>query len=172
MNSKVVYKNPWMEVREDKVITPAGKRATYGNITLRAGVSVLALDERRNVYLVREYHYGIDKFTLETVNGGQEKGQTPLQAAKAELLEEAGLKAKKWTILGEAQAFGTYLSAPLRMYLAEELSQHESQLEETETIEVVKMPLTKALRLVDKGVIDHFSTVIALYKVSALKKVR
>ena len=170
LESRVVYKNPWMEVREDKVITPGGKDGRYGSMKLKSGVSIIALDAKKNVYLTKEYHYGIGKTTLEAVSGGQEKGHSPLQTAKRELLEEAGLKARKWTPLGRADALTTYLAAPMRLYLAEDLAQHEQELEEVEVIEVVKMPLKKALKLIDDGTITHAATIIALLKVAILKK--
>jgi hypothetical protein len=58
------------------------------------------------------------------------------------------------------------------LYLAEGLTQHEPNLEETETLEIVKMPLKQSLRLIDKGVINHSATVIALLKTAILKKIK
>jgi ADP-ribose pyrophosphatase len=172
LDSRVVYKSSWMEVRKDKVLTPTGKNDTYGRIKLKSGVTVIALDSKMNVYLTSEYHYGVDKVTLEAVSGGMEKNQTKLGTAKAELMEEAGLKAKKWTFLGETNALTTYLSGPTYLYLAEGLTQHEPNLEETETLEIVKMPLKKALRLIEEGEINHSSTVVALLKTAILKKIK
>lgn len=169
--SRIAHKSPWMEVREDKVITPGGKPGRYGAIKLKAGISVIALDKDKNVYLAREYHYGIGRTTMEAVSGGQEKGDTPLRAAKRELLEETGLKARKWTYLGQTDAFTTYLSAPMRLYLAEDLSQHDADPDESERIEIIKMPLKKALLFMMQGKITHAATIIALFKVAHLKRI-
>ena len=95
LNSKVVYESPFLKVTEDSVITPEGKpgihNLIYGGRGTSGGVNIAAIDNAGMIFLVRQYRYAYGGFTLETVNGGIDDGENPLEAARRELLEEAHL---------------------------------------------------------------------------------
>src|SRR5689334_9405485 len=86
--SKVIYENPWVRVEEDAVITPSGKETIYSTVHFGDGSIVLPFDAEGNVYLAKEYRYGIDKVVVEAFAGGIDSGEEPLEGAKRELLEE------------------------------------------------------------------------------------
>jgi 8-oxo-dGTP pyrophosphatase MutT (NUDIX family) len=98
--SAIVYKNPWISVREDKVVRPGGKEGIFGVIEMVAGSSVLPIDHEGNVLLVKEYKYAVGRVTIEVISGGIDKNETPLGAAKRELMEEIGTEAKESIELG------------------------------------------------------------------------
>jgi ADP-ribose pyrophosphatase len=164
LSSKKVYQNPWMTVKEDKVTRPDGKEGIYGTIEIKPGVSIIALDDRENVYLTKEYHYALEKDTLETVSGGIDDNETPLLAAKRELKEEAGIVAKKWTYLGYTQPLTSYINTFNHLFLARKLSFSGNNLEGTEKIEIVKMPFKKAIRAIMGNKITHAGSVAAIFK--------
>src|SRR5918997_1509708 len=95
-----VYRAPWVEVVEDKVLRPDGTRGLFSTVLMRPGVSVLALDEEGFVHLTSEYRYAVERESIEVVSGGVDDGETPLDAAKRELREELGLLALEWDDLG------------------------------------------------------------------------
>jgi len=163
-NSKVIYKNPWISVREDSVIRPDGKPGIFGVVTMLPGSSVIPVDKKGNVYLTKEYHYGVGRVTVEAISGGIEKGESKLRTAKRELKEEAGLTAKKWTYLGVVDPFTTVVQSPNYMYLAQELSQGKTEQEGTENIHIIKVPFKKALQWVEEGKITHSATCVAILK--------
>jgi len=88
VESHEVYRDPWIAVRKDDVIRPDGKPGTHSVVTLKPGVTVLAIDEEVNVYLTEEFHYGVGRITIEAVSGGTEIDELPLDTAKRELQEE------------------------------------------------------------------------------------
>jgi hypothetical protein len=88
LGSKEVYKNPWMQVWEDKVIRPDGKEGIFGVIDYVDGVAVVSLDEEMNIYLIKEFRYGCKQESLELPCGAIDAGETPLEGAKRELKEE------------------------------------------------------------------------------------
>jgi ADP-ribose pyrophosphatase len=98
--SQEKYKNSWISVREDKVVRPDGKDGIFGVVEILEGVSVLPLDSDGYVYLTDEFHYAVEKNSIEVVSGAIDKNEKPLDAAKRELKEETGILAKKWTNLG------------------------------------------------------------------------
>ena len=162
--TKLVYKNPWIKVREDKVIRPDGKPGIFGVVSMVPGVSVLPMDSKGNVYLTKEYHYGVGRVTIEAISGGIDKNETKHQAAKRELKEETGLVAKKWTYLGVVDPFTTVVVSPNHMYLAQNLTQLKDNPEGTEKITVIKAPLTKAVDWVMKSKITHSATATLILK--------
>jgi len=64
-----VYRSRWLYLREDQVVRPDGGGATFGVIEMKAGSSVLAVNERREVYLVKEYKYGVERYSTELISG-------------------------------------------------------------------------------------------------------
>lgn len=157
-------------MREDKVIRPDGKQGIFGVVTMKPGVSILPLDKDGNVYLTKEYHYGIEKITIETISGGIDNGETKEQAAKRELKEEVGLTANKWTYLGYIDPFTTAVVSPNHMFLAEDLVKSNVEPEETENITVIKIPFSKALQWVLEGKITHSASVVLILKAATLLK--
>lgn len=157
VSSETKYKNPWIEVVEDKVIQPDGKPGIYATIAIANGVglSVLPIDDEGFVYLTREFHYGVGEYTLEVVSGGANKGEPPLEAAKRELKEELGIEAKQWTELGAVEPFTSYARLKAFLFLARGLELGEPHQDGTETIELVKMKLEKAVEMVMKGEITQ-----------------
>ncbi len=164
-DTKVVYQNPWIKVREDKVIRPDGKDGIFGVVEQKSGVSVIPLDAEGNVYLTQEYHYAVERITIEAISGGIDEGEDALQAAQRELKEETGFVAKKWTYLGVVDPFTSILVSPNHIYLAEELTKGESEQEGTETIKIIKMPYDTALEMVMKSEITHGASCVALLKI-------
>ena len=67
---------------------------------MKSGVSVLPIDNKGNVYLTKEYHYAVERETIEAISGGIDKGENKENAAKRELNEEAGITANEWIDLG------------------------------------------------------------------------
>ena len=170
--TKVVYQNPWIKVREDKVIRPDGKKGIFGVVSMIPGVSVLPMDDKGNVYLTKEYHYGVERVTIEAISGGIDKGETKLQAAKRELKEEAGLVAKKWTCLGVVDPFTTAVVSPNHIYLAQKLTQSKDEQEGTETIKVIKVPFERAVDWVMTSKVTHSATATLILKAKNCKLLR
>ncbi len=168
-DSNIVYQNPWIKVHEDKVIRPDKKPGIFGIVEMKSGVSIIPVDEKGNVYLTIEYKYAVERMCIEAIGGGIDKSENKLQAAKRELKEETGLVAKKWIYLGVVDPFTSVISSPNHMYLAENLTQKKSELDGTEILKVVKMPLKKAIDMVMKSKITHGATCVALLKIKDIK---
>ena len=101
IRSKVVYKNPWFQVREDIIFWPDKKRSTYSFVE-RSNVNfIIAQDEQKSIFFVEEYRYPVKKSILQLPAGVTDKKEKDLSAAKRELLEETGLKANEWKKIGQ-----------------------------------------------------------------------
>lgn len=155
LQRKAVYQDPWLKVERDDVIRPDGESGTYCVAYLKPGVCVVAIDHHQQISLTSEFHYGVGRITLEAVSGGIEPGDTPMETARRELLEEVGLTARTWIALGVVDPFTANVVSPTRLYLAMGLTQGEAQPEGTEVIESVQMPLKKAIDMVMRSEITH-----------------
>ena len=169
-STEIKYKNPWIEVREDKVIRPDGKDGICGVVTMKSGVSVLPYDVEGNVYLTEEYHYGVERLSLEVISGGIDKNESILEAAKRELREETGLSASEWIDLGSIDPFTTVVVSSNHLYLARELAEGQAEREGTEIIKVKKVPFAQALEWAMTGRISHGASVAVILKTALYLK--
>lgn len=166
---KLVYNNPWISLTEYDVINPGGGKGIYGKVHFKnIAVGVLVLDQDLNTYLVGQYRFTLNAYSLEMPEGGCPVGSDTLESAKRELLEETGLVAKEWTRLFEMHLSNSVSDELGVIYLARDLTQFEAEPEETEQLQVKKIPFAVMLDMVEKGEITDSMTVAAVYKVQLL----
>ncbi len=165
ISSTVVYKNPWIEVREDKVKTDDGNDGLFGTIDYGSGLTIVAVNAKREVYLVKEYFYVLEEYGLQLPSGGIDEGETPLEAAKRELREETGVVAKQWHELGFIHPLTMILKSPAYLFLAME-TEEQNQTDRTTT--PMKMLFDDAYELMLKNEITHAPSCMALVKAKHL----
>jgi 8-oxo-dGTP pyrophosphatase MutT (NUDIX family) len=162
-SSKEIYKNPWIRVKEDQVITPAGTPGIYSVIDTRIATAVVALDDNNNIYLVGQYRYPTNHYSWEVVEGGSEGSQGALETAKRELAEEAGLTADSWMQLGEEFHLSNCFSSEVAFaFLARGLSNVAASPDETEVLALIKIPFEETIQRVQSGEIRDALSIIAL----------
>ncbi len=161
--SRVVYDNPWIEVREDAVVRPDGGDGIYGVVRLkRPAVFVVALTDADEVVMVELYRYTTNKQSLEIVAGGTD-GEDPLVAAQRELREEAGLAAAEWTHLGTHDILNGVCDAQEIVYLARGLTVVDGEEQADEGITAVhRIGWAETMAMVRDGRITDGETVAAL----------
>lgn len=158
-----------MTLREDTVIHPDGKPGIFGITTLLSGASILPIDDDGNVYLIEEYRYAVERLCTECASGAIEKGQTPLEAAKRELHEEAGFEADEWLDLGYIDPFTSITKAPHYLFIARRLREVGQQLESSETINVKKYTLDEAYQMVLDGRINFAPACILILRAKLME---
>jgi 8-oxo-dGTP pyrophosphatase MutT (NUDIX family) len=159
------YDNPWISVREDQVINPAGNKGIYGIVHFKnLAIGIVPMDQEGNIYMVGQYRYVNGNYSLEIPEGGGPLGIDPLESAKRELKEETGLHANTWEKLFEMDLSNSVTDERAIVYLATDLQQGEPDPEETEELTVSKIPLTEAYQMVLDGKITDSITVAALFK--------
>ena len=163
--SRWVHQGNIVRLRLDTVILPRGSEATYEYVEIKAGSTVLAMEENRDVWLVREWKYAVDRPSLEAVSGGIEPGEEPLETAHREVREELGLAAREMIPLGHVDPFTTMLRCPNYLFLARGLSPVEREPEEAEiAMELQRVPFSEAYDLALTGGITHGSSCVAIFR--------
>ena len=100
LSSETLFEGRVIRVTLDKVRLENGRTSTREVVHHHGGAGIAALDENGNIYLVRQYRYAPDQELIEIPAGKLEPGEDPLEAARRELGEEAGLCAAQWHSLG------------------------------------------------------------------------
>lgn len=165
LESRDVYKNPWIHLREDRIIRENGSTGTYGVVTMRPGSSVLAVTTSGEALLVRQYRYAINQATLEVVSGALETGETPLAAAQRELREEVGYISDHWIDAGRLDPFTSLVNSPNFMFVAINAQKADClPAEDDELVTPVSMPLAVAVQMAIDGGITHGASCALLLK--------
>lgn len=161
------YRHKLIEVYEDQVIKPDGSHGIYATIKVKSGVSVLALDDNGMAYLAREFRYAIGANSIEAVSGAVDDGEQPVDAARRELKEELGIEAGELTELGRVDPITSIIDSPSSLFLATDLTFKEKKNEGSERIEVIKVSLGEAVRMVLDGEITHGASCVLILRVLA-----
>ncbi len=165
-SSGVAYQDPWISVRRDEVIRPDGSDGSYATVRIKPGICVVAVDDQGQVHLTEEFHYAVGRTTIEGVSGGIEPGDTAIETAHRELIEELGITAEQIHSLGTTDAFSATIDSPTALFVATGLSLGRAQPEATELIHPVVMPLAEAVQGVLSGEITHSPTCIVLLRLA------
>ena len=171
LSSEEVYSNAWISVQHDEVITPGKTRGIYGKVHFKnIAIGIIPLDEKMNTWLVGQYRYVLDKYCWEIPEGGCLVGTDPLLSAKRELKEETGLKANRWDKLMELHTSNSVCDEYGIVYVARELSQGDPEPEDTEDLQLRKLPFAEVLAMVMKGEITDSVSVAGILKLAHILK--
>ena len=175
LSSEVVFKGKVFSVFRDEVIEPTGVTNVREIIRHNGSVVILALDESKNprdpdVIMERQYRHAARQFLLELPAGRVEPGESTLAAAKREMIEETGYRAKKWKLLTKYFASPGFLGEWMQIYLAREIRDGKAQPEADEQIDVVRIPLSEALKLAAANKIHDGKTLIGLMLYDKVRK--
>ena len=169
--STVVYENPWIKVSHEEVLTPKGTDGIYGVVHFKnTAIGILPIDDEGNTWLVKQSRYSLNQYTWEIPEGGCPHGEEPLDAAKRELEEEVGLKARHWEQLMTLHLSDSVTDEFCVIFVARDLFSGTQQLEASEDIEYKKLPLVDAIEMVKSGEITDAISVAALLRVALTLK--
>ena len=166
---KPVYDNKWINVTEYDVINPSGGKGIYGKVHFKnRAIGILPLDAALNTWLVGQYRFTLNQYSWEIPEGGGPIEIPVLVSAKRELLEETGLVATEWTKLMDFHLSNSVSDEYGHIFLARQLTLHDPEPEETEQLQVKKIPFDRAYAMVENGQITDSMSVAAIQKVKLM----
>ena len=169
LSSKNIYDNKWISIKEDQVLNPNDNPGIYGVVHFKnLAMGIIPLDGENNTWLIGQYRYPLDLYSWEIPEGGGPLGIDPLESAKRELEEEAGIKAANWTKIQECHLSNCTTDELGIIYTAQELEIGEPNPDDDEMLELKKLPFEEAYNMVVKGEITDSLSVIGILKVKLM----
>jgi ADP-ribose pyrophosphatase len=166
-----VFKGRVLTLNLERVRLPNGRVAELEIAHHPGGAAVVALDAEGRICLLRQYRHAAGGWLEELPAGKLDGGEPPLDCARRELAEEAGMEAGRWDKLGEYLSSPGILTEVIHVFLARDLSPVDAVPEEHEVFEVQWLPLAEAVHRAATGEIrDGKSIVGLLWTESALRK--
>ena len=163
ISSEPVFDGVLLHVHKDEVELPNGHKATREWIKHPGASAVIPLLPDNQIILVRQFRYPVGKVTLEVPAGKLDKaGEDPIECAKRELSEQTGYTAGKfWKLTTIATTVG-FTDEYIHIYAASDLAAGKIHPDSDEFINVVKVPLTAAVQMVETGKIFDAKSAVAI----------
>jgi 8-oxo-dGTP pyrophosphatase MutT (NUDIX family) len=164
LRRKPVFKGEVVDLAIETVELPDGRVLDMEVVRHPGGAAAVALDERGKVCVLRQYRHAAGGWLWELPAGKLDRGETPLDTARRELAEEAGLVANRWTALGSILCTPGFCDEVNYLYLARDLSEVERRHQHDELIEVHWLPLSEAVTRASSGELRDAKTVVGLLR--------
>jgi ADP-ribose pyrophosphatase len=163
LSTRTVYRGSAFWVSTDDILEPSGIRVRRDIVHHTGSVVILAVEEERGseplILLERQYRHAAKQFLWELPAGRIDQGEKELQAAKRELLEETGYTATRWKRILRFYASPGFVAETMSILLATGLKAGVAQPEIDEVITVRFVPLTTAVSMVMRNVIQDAKTI-------------
>ena len=163
ISSENIYDGTLLHVKKDKVELPNGDISYREWIKHPGASAVIPVTDNNEIILVRQYRYPIQALTMEIPAGKLDvAGEDPLECAKRELEEETGYSAQEYQFLTKLATTVGFSDEFIYIYAARGLKAGQQHTDEDEFINVVTVPLAKAVEMVHSGEILDGKSVVAI----------
>jgi ADP-ribose pyrophosphatase len=167
-NRRVIYQGQVVDLGLETVTPPRRDSFELEIVRHPGGAAIAAIDHQRRLCLLRQYRHAAGGWIWELPAGKLEDQEPPLEAAKRELQEEAGVLASEWTPLGFMWSTPGFCDERIYLFLAQSLTLGETTQETNEIIEVHWIAIDTAVEMALSGGIDDAKTIAALFRAAPL----
>jgi ADP-ribose pyrophosphatase len=170
--SKLIYDGRVLRLRVDSVVRPDGHQTTREIVEHCEVVAIVAVDPDSNILLVRQFRTPTGKELLEIPAGGIEAGEMPQDAVYREMQEETGYRPQRVERLGGFYSAPGFCTEYLYLYLATDLVPGRLQAEDTDEIELLRVPVSQAIAMIASGDICDSKSIAGLLSYLEYQKAR
>ena len=162
LKSKTIYRGKVVELKVEQVVEPGDVRTTREVVYHSGSVVVIPHLPDGRLILVRQYRHAVKETLWELVAGGMERGETPRQSARRELMEEAGYRARLLKPLLEFYPSPGILSEKMHLVDASDLTPSKGQPDADERIEVGFFTVNKVKEMIRNNEIRDAKTLVGI----------
>ena len=162
LSSEILYQGKVFRLQRDTVIEPGGVRAERDIIVHPGSVVVLPIFKDGSVLLIRQYRHSVGEFLWELVAGRKEPNETPMAAARRELIEETGYSAKRLRKLMRVVPTPGFVNEWMWIFAAEGLTEGAAQPEEDEKITPRIFTLKEAEKMIENGTLRDAKSICGI----------
>ena len=172
LKTDVVYDSKYVSVLKNKVQLPDGAIIEdFHTVRIQDAALIVALTPENDILLKKEFRYACCEEVIECPAGMFEEGEAPLDVAKRELLEETGDTSDDWTYWGYTWESTSKLTNKMHLFLAKNcIKVSEQHLDPNEHVEVIKVSLDEAVKMVMDGRINANSTAHAVLRANIIMR--
>ncbi len=157
-----IYNGKIINLRRDKVEIPGGRESYREIVEHNGGVAIFAVNDKKEVIMVRQFRKPFDEVLLEIPAGKLEKGENPLECGIRELEEETGFKAKKMELMNVIYPSPGFSNEKLYIYFCDEMEKSSTNYDEDEIIQIDTIPYDKAIDMIYKNEITDAKTITGI----------
>lgn len=166
LSTETIYNGRIVHLRVHTVRLPDGQVSKRELIEHQGAVAIVALDDKQNVLLVKQYRVGVGADTYEIPAGLLESGEDPLEAISRELREETGFRPLNLESLGGIYVTPAYTTEYIQIFYAPKIEQAPLNQDADEFVESFRIPVSEALAMIERGEINEAKSVVGLLKVA------
>ncbi|MDE3226776.1 MAG: NUDIX hydrolase [Nitrospirota bacterium] len=170
--TKNIYSGRVVTLNLDTVTLPNGATIELEIIRHPGAAAVVPMKDDGTVVLIRQFRHAAGGFIYEIPAGKLGPGENPLLCAAREMEEEIGYRAGSLDLLASIFTAPGFADEVIHIYLGTDLSPSKQQLEHDEVLEIVEMPLERALGLIQDGTIRDGKTIVGLQSVYLRQQAR
>lgn len=169
VHSQLIFDGAVLHVYRDDIALPDGRPAFREYIKHNGAVCIIPVTAEREVLCVRQYRYAVGELMLEIPAGKLDSPEEdPRDAALRELREETGARCGRLTELGLYLGSPALLSERIYMYLAEDLTFGETDPDEDEFLDLIRIPLDDLVEMVMAGQVPDGKTQAAVLRAARM----
>jgi ADP-ribose pyrophosphatase len=162
LKSEVLYQGKVFRLQRDTVIEPGGVQADRDIIVHPGSVVVLPVFKDGSVLLIRQYRHSVGEFLWELVAGRKEPNESPAAAARRELIEETGYRAKRLRKLMRVVPTPGFVNEWMWIFAAEGLTEGAAQPEEDEKITPRIFTMKQAEKMIERGTLRDAKSICGI----------
>lgn len=164
LSSELVYAGDYLKVHRDTVRLPNGASSTREYLNHPGAVMIMPLFENGDVLVERQYRYPMRQVFVEFPAGKKDAGETPLETAQRELLEETGYTAQNYTHITDIHNALAYCDEVIHFYVAEDLyDSGQQQLDDNEFVQGMRVPLVELMNWIRQGWVPDVKTQLGTF---------
>lgn len=162
LSQKYIHRGKIINLRIDEVELPGGKRSSREIVEHNGGVGIVALNEKNEIMLVKQYRKPFDEVIIEIPAGKIEKNEDPFLCAMRELEEETGKKPLKMQLMNVIYTSPGFSNEKLYLYFCREMENGRLNPDEDENLELICIKFDDALNMIYNGEIKDAKTIAGI----------